>query len=193
MSIALRLALLLVAAGCVAPAGPPPGMVELDQVIEQVERALDDYQTEAQGQPDVLPPLAAADLTFKATTSRSAKAGVSLLVLKLGAARSTDAVNEVTFSYVPKARDGAELLASGPTLADELRATIRRAAEAVARSRPKQLDFAKLTVVVQFGVRWSGSAGIAVPVDIATVGLDAAADRGAIQTVKLTFAKRSGP
>lgn len=193
MSTRLHAFLLFLLAGCIAPPGTPDGTIELDRVMREVERALDAYQSAAGPASGGLPPLAAADLTFRTAASRSAGASVSLLVFKLGGGRSTEAVHEVSFRYVPRKRTEQELVASGPDLAGELLATIRKAAQAVAGTRPDELDLAQLSVQVQFAVRWDGSGSVTAPVDITTVGLQAGGQSHAVQSVRLTFAKPGAP
>jgi len=182
---------LVLVPGCLGIPASPPGMADLDTVIQQVETALDEYQTTLGGGPDPLPPLRSADFSFRVTTSRNVGASISLLIFKLGASRQTDTLNEVNFHYEPKAK-GPEFMAdqNAPPLAEQILATVVAAAEQIKKAKAVQkMPLASVAVTIQFGVKWDSSGGASPKYDIVTVGLNATANRNAVQTVKLVFGK----
>src|SRR5262245_48187255 len=69
--------------GCVSMSPSPPGTAQLENVITDVERALDQYQAGIAPDTDPLPPLQSADFDFKVTTGKTSSAGIDLLVFKL--------------------------------------------------------------------------------------------------------------
>ena len=49
------------------------------------------------------------------------------------------------------------------------------------------LSFTKLTIDVQYGVKWDGSAGVNAPISLVTIGLNGEKSKNTVQSVKLTF------
>jgi hypothetical protein len=171
--------------------------VPLSWVISQVQKALVQYNNSLGTGKDALPPLDSAEFDFKVTTAVVEGAKINFWIFSIGGSHEKDAVNDVTYTYsVPKATS-SELRAEmnkpskSPTLAEELVATIQRAAVAV-KTAPTlgKLKFSKFTANIQYGVKWDASGGINVPV-VATLvaGVNADVNKNSVQSVKLVFGK----
>ena len=164
--------------------------IPLDAVVKEVTQALDEYQNNLGGGGDALPPIASADLGFKVVVSQSVGVGASWVILKLGAGRASDVTNDVTFSYTPPKSIEVMGLQPPPTLKSELARTIQSAAKALKSGASiGNLEFSKLTLSVQFGVKETISGGVGVPINLVTVGLNAERNHSSIQSVKLVFGK----
>lgn len=167
-------------------------VVPLDQVIAEVQKALDKYQSN-RGKGDFeLPPLSSAEFDFKATTATIQGISVNLFIFKFGGSHERDAVNDVTYTYSlkPPEHPSTSLQSSTPPprLSDKLAQMIQDAAKAVqGNGKVASLPFSKLTVNVQFGVTWDGKAEGDVPIYFVTVGLTGEAKSNSIQSVKLVF------
>ncbi len=169
----------------------PKDTVDLDSVIKQVTSALDDYQKNLGGGVDALPPLASAEFDFKTTVGKTVGGSINVLVFKIGASHEKDVVNDVTFTYAlpkPPKSAAAAHTKKPPTLEDELANTIQAAAAAVKTAGTLgKLNFSKLSVNIQYGVKWDGNGGVNIPVSLVTVGLSGDVNKNTVQSVKLTF------
>jgi hypothetical protein len=170
---------------------PAADVVPLDQVIKQVQSALDEYQNNlGQGKP-ALPPLSSAEFDFKTTTGTTVSGGITLFIFKFGVSREKDVVNDVTYTYAPKKPShGAELESNEPppSLKDELARTIQSAAKTVANSMSAAgLPFDHLTVNLQFGVKWDVNAAGSPQVSFVTINLGGDKNKNDVQSVKLVF------
>jgi hypothetical protein len=171
------------------PTAAPPDAAPLDLVIAQVKAALDQYQKNLGSGPDALPPLASAEFDFKTTTATTGGVTVNLFIFKIGGSHEHDVVNDVTYSYSvpppPKLPAGRK---KPPTLTEALASTIQNAAAAVKTSGTVgNLKFSKLTVNIQYGVKWDGNIGASVPISFVTVGLSGDKNKNTVQSVKLVF------
>jgi hypothetical protein len=198
-TVSLYLAVGGILSGCVTTqSGSPSGQVPLVQVIQKVNGAIDEYQSQrGSGAQKELPPLASAEFDFKTVTSSTVGGTLNILVLKLGTTRETDITNDVTYTYaLPKPEKPAVALQSEespPDLKDALAHAIQEAAAAVkSAATAAGLPFSKLTINIQYGVKIDGSVGAAVPVSIVTIGPTVDANRNTVQSVKLTFGDSSG-
>lgn len=175
-------------------APPPPDAVPLELVIAQVKEALQEYQTNLGGGADALPPLSSAEFDFKTTTATTIGLSISLFIFKIGGSHEKDVVNDVTFTYsVPKPppdKKGLGVAKKKPSveLKDQLAQTIRTAAAAVKTAGTVgKLPFSKLSVNIQYGVKWDGSAGASVPIQLVTIGISGEKSKNTVQSVKLVF------
>ncbi len=180
-------------------ASPPPSVTPtavltdaapLDLVIGQVKAALDLYQKNLGAGPDALPPLVSAEFDFKTTTATTVGGSISFFIFKIGGSHENDVVNDVTYAYsvppppvaVTKSRK------KPPTLTEALASTIQGAAAAIKASGSLgKLKFNKLTVNVQYGVKWDGNIGANVPIQFVTIGLSGDRNKNTVQSVKLVF------
>ena len=167
-----------------------PSTFPLQDVIAQVNLALQDYQTEAQQSNNKLPALKSADFDFKTITGKSAGASISFFIFTIGGLKSNESVNDVVFHYeVPKPEKFQSHAQKSPVqLREQLTKTIEAAAQSLHDAPAlKGLAFTRLAVTLSYGVRWSVNGGISFPMLI-TSGLNASKDHNAIQTVRLEFA-----
>ena len=168
-----------------------PGTLQL--VIGQVTSALHEYQeNRGSGATNELPPLTSAEFDFRASTASTAGFSLNLLIFKFGTSHETDVVNDVTYTYALPAPKVSGLQGSHepPALKDELARTIQSAAKAVKGSAVAAgLPFSKLTVNIQYGVKWDVSASGQVTYSLVTVGLSGDKNKNTVQSVKLTFGK----
>src|SRR6266852_4443926 len=178
------------AAPAVVSTAAPPDAAPLALIIAQVKAALDEYQKSLGSGPDALPPLASAEFDFKATTATTVGGTINLFIFKIGGSHENDAVNDVTYAYsvppppvaVTKSRK------KPPTLTEALASTIQGAAAAIKASGSLgKLKFNKLTVNVQYGVKWDGNIGANVPIQFVTIGLSGDRNKNTVQSVKLVF------
>jgi len=174
----------------VAPAPNPADVAPLELVVKQVKASLDEYQKSIGNGKDALPPISSAEFEFKVTTAKTAGGTVTILIFKLGASREKDIVNDVAFAYYPPTQAKAVGDERPVPLTEELASTIQSAAAAV-KNAPTigPLNFSKLTVVIQFAVKWDGTIGATVPISIVTAGLSGDMNQTSVQSVKLTFGK----
>lgn len=166
----------------------------LAEVIKQVTAALQQYQdNRGSGAAEQLPPLTSAEFDFKTTTATTSGFTISLFIFKFGTSHEKDVVNDVTFTYAPPPPKGATGLQGShppPQLKDELAQTIQQAAKAVKDSSTAAgLPFSKLTVNVQYGVKWDINASGQVTYSFVTVGLNGDKNKNTVQSVKLVFGK----
>jgi Trypsin-co-occurring domain 2 len=168
-------------------------LVPLAAVISQVQDALSQYQRNLGTGADALPSLASAEFDFKTTVATTVGGSISLFIFKIGASREKDVVNDVTYSYAvpkPPASMGIAAKTKIPLLKDELAATIQHAAAAVRTAGTLgSLTFSKLTINLQFGVKWDGSGGVTAPIQLVTIGLSGDRNKNTVQSVKLVFGK----
>jgi len=180
--------------GAAKPGAKPTDTVPLDQVIKQVQLALDEYQSHLGQGPAALPALSSAEFDFKTTIGTTVSGGVSIFIFKFGASRERDTVNDVTYTYAPiKPEVPASGLQSNeppPSLKDELAKTIQLAAATVKGSATAAgLPFSKLVVNLQYGVKWDVNAAGTAPVSFVTINLGGDRNKNTVQSVKLTFGK----
>jgi hypothetical protein len=167
-----------------------PDMAPLKAVIEQVQKALAEYQTNLGGGVDALPPLASAVFDFKATSAIGEGGTISFFIFKFGVSHESAVTNDVTFTYsVPKPPAGlSSKNQKPPELKDTLAQTIQSAAAAVkTAAKMGNLSFTKLVVSVQYGVKWEGNITAGAQISFVTVGLSGAKSVNTVQTVNLTF------
>jgi hypothetical protein len=167
--------------------------VLLSAVVEQVEKALDLYQTDPEiGK--VLPPLASADFDFKTVVDTKAGFGISFLIFKIGYNVDKQVINDVVFHYEPKPRPG---FAREENFQKQLLDTIKAAAAAVkaqANANPNDpLGLTQLAVTVSFGVTQGGTVGGSAPINIVTITGSLERDKNTVHQVKLTFGPRKKP
>lgn len=178
------------------PGNVPKDVVPLDQVIKQVQAALDEYQSNLGQGKSSLPPLSSAEFDFKTTTGTTVSGGITLLIFKFGVSHENDTVNDVTYTYAPKQPHigGAELQSNEPppTLKDILAKTVQEAAKTVTASTTAAgLPFNKLVVNLQYGVTWDINASGSPQISFVTVNLGAERKKNTIQSVKLTWQVQS--
>jgi hypothetical protein len=166
----------------------------LAEVIKQVTSALQQYQdNRGSGATQELPPLTSAEFDFKTTTATTGGFTLSLFIFKFGTSHEKDVVNDVTYTYAlppPKSATGLQGSHPPPQLKDELAQTIQEAAKAVrASSTAAGLPFSKLTVNVQYGVKWDVNGSGQVTYSFVTVGLSGDKNKNTVQSVKLVFGK----
>ncbi len=176
------------------PPKTPEDLAPLDLVIAQVKAALAEYQANLGGGADALPPLSTAEFDFKATTATTTELAVNLFIFKLGGSHEDDVVNDVTYTYsVPKPkppRGKALSIEKPPLLKDALAQAIQSAAKAVKTAGTVgELPFNKLTVNIQYGVKWDGTIGANAPISLVTVGLSGEKNKNTVQSVTLVFEK----
>lgn len=179
----------IVGPSAVGKANPSEEM-PLHEVIAAVKAALEEYQNSIGSGPNALPPLSSADFEFKTTTAVTVGGSINLLIFKFGASREKDVVHDVTFSYdVPQPKSGPLKAPAEPPFQTALAETIRSAAEAVKTAGSLgNLSFSKLTLTVQYGVKWDTNAGGSGPISFVTVGLNADRNKNTVHSVKLVFA-----
>lgn len=176
-------------------ANKQPDGLPLDKVIAQVQDALNEYQNNLGTGDYQLPPLSSAEFDFKTTTGKIGGVNITLLIFKFGASHEKDAVNDVTYTYAPPPPPppphGA--LASSqppPSLKDQLAQTIQSAAKAVqGSSTAGGLSFSKLTVNLQYGVKWDVNGAGSYTISLVTIGVSGDYNKNTVQSVKLVFGK----
>jgi hypothetical protein len=195
-----QLSVLLFLSICLVQAFPQTGKpsktadtVPLDKVIDEVQKALGEYQDNlGSGAADKLPPLSSAEFDFKTTTATTVGVTVNLFIFKFGTSHEKDTVNDVTYTYSvpPPKGHGAELESNQPpkSFKDELLQTIQAAAKAVKGSATAgNLPFSKLTVNLQYGIKWDVNAGVNAPIQFVTLGVSGDKNKNTVQSVKLVF------
>ncbi len=198
----LRILLLLVLA-CTPVFGEPspkkpPDVMELDQVIAQVQEALNEYQNNLGTGDYKLPPLSSAEFDFKTTAATTGTGAVSLLIFKFGTSHEKDFTNDITYTYAPPpptptTTKFAQSLGSRPppSLKDQLAQTIQSAAKVMKESTATVggLPLSRLTVTLQYGVKWDVNAAGTFQISFITVGLGGDRNKNTVQSVKLVFGK----
>ena len=175
-------------------AAPTDDQKPLSEVIDQVTKALKEYQdNRGGGATNELPPLSSAEFDFKTTTATTGGFTINLFIFKFGTSHEKDVVNDVTYTYsLPTPTKSTSLQGShpAPQLKDALAQTIQEAAKAVkASSTAAGLPFSKLTVNVQYGVKWDLNAAGQIQYSFITVGLSGDKNKNTVQSVKLVFGK----
>ena len=171
----------------------PPNTVDLNTVIKQVKAAVDEYQKNRGSGPDALPPLSSAEFDFRTTTGTVGGLTINLFILKIGASREKDVVNDVTYTYTlpkPKQPSGVGVFRNQkPTLLTEaLAQSIQNAATTLKNAGSLgELNFSKLTVTIQYGVTWDGNGGVNIPIQLVTLGLNVDKNKNSVQSVRLVF------
>ena len=160
--------------------------IPLGDVIKQVQDAVQEYQESLGGRKDALPPLGEVELDFKVTTATNQTGGIDVYIFSFGVSHGDEVVNDVTYTYsLPPPPKG---LRKPPELKDDLVKTIQSAAQAVKTATTLgKLKFGKLTVNIQYGVKWGTKVGAHFPIKFVTIGLSADKNRNTVQSVKLTF------
>jgi hypothetical protein len=184
---------ILTSATLAKDASPSPDVVPLEKVIKEVTAALQEYQdNRGAGASFELPPLSTAEFDFKTTVAKTVGGTFSFLIFKFGTSHEKDVVNEVTYTYSlpdPK-KSGLQDTKPPPSLKDELAQAIQAAALAVKTSSTAAgLPFGKLTLNLQYGVKWDVTAGASPVISIVTVGLSGDINKNTVQSVKLVFGK----
>lgn len=167
-----------------------PDTFPLQDVLTQVNLALQDYQIAAEQSNNKLPALKFADFDFKTSTSKSVGASFTFFIFTLGGSHSHESANEVVFHYeVPEPPKSQPHALTAPVqLREQLTKTIEAAAQALhGAPELKGLAFTRLAVNISYGVTWSVNGGISVPM-LVTSGLNAKKDHNSIQTLHLEFA-----
>lgn len=167
-------------------------LIPLDKVIQQVQSAVDEYQNNLGQGSYALPPLSSVEFDFKTTTGKTVSGSVSLFIIKFGASRERDTINDVTYTYAPKqpSAGNAELQSNErpPTLKDELAKTIQTAAQTVSGALTAAgLPFKHLTVNIQYGVKWDVNGAASPSISFVTIDLGGDINRNQVQSVKLVF------
>lgn len=175
-----------------APVASPADTAPLSLVIAQVKAALDEYQKNLGSGADALPPLSSAEFEFKTTTATIEGLTINLFIFKLGGSHESDVINDVTYAYSvpkpPKPPVGLLSKRKPPLLQDALAQTIQSAATAIKTSGTVgKLTFSKLTVNLQYGVKWDGNIAANVPIQLVTIGLSGEKNKNTVQSVKLVF------
>lgn len=175
----------------VSPSAKKDEVAPLELVVAQVKAALDEYQKNRGGGTDALPPLSSAEFDFKATTGTTVGGTINFLIFKFGASHENDFVNDVTYTYtLPKVKASPGLLSNKkpPELQEELARTIQSAAQAIKTGTTLgKLKFSKLTINLQYGVKWDVNAGGSYQFTFVTVGLTGDRNKNTVQSVRLTF------
>jgi len=173
------------------PQSTQPSRPPLGDIIQQVKKAVDDYQESLGGGNSALPPLQSVEFDFKVATEDVVKGSVSFFIIQFGASRSKSTVNDVSYTYeLPT--PGAMGFAEEPpkTLRETLARTIQEAARTVKESGALgDLKFTKLVVEIQFGVKWARDVTGNFTYQFVTFNLGASKNRSDTQSVKLTFKK----
>jgi hypothetical protein len=171
----------------------PADQLPLEDVIKQVTAALQEYQDHrGAGATLELPPLSTAEFDFKTTVAKTGGFTFSFLIFKFGTSHERDVVNDVTYTYsLPEPKKSSlQGVKPPPTLKDELAQAIQAAALAVKTSSTAAgLPFSKLTINLQYGVKWDVSGGASPVISLVTVGLNADVNKNTVQSVKIVFGK----
>lgn len=170
----------------------PDRAAPLDLVVKQVEAALHEYQQNLGEGDYALPALASAVFDFKATSVETDGGSISFLIFKFGTSRECTITNDVIFTYSlpePKPHKGPGVAnRKAPELKDILAKTIQGAAAAVKKAHEVgSLPFSKLTVKIEYGVKWEGDATAGAQLSFVTVGVSGAKSSNTVQSVSLTF------
>ena len=97
----------------------------------------------------------------------------------------------MTFTYKRKKTTKGWFAELPHTFQEQLIKTIEAAAEAVAKSPTAGgLPFSNTKVEIEFGLKWEGTLGVAVPIQLVTIGADATVSKASVQSVALTFKKK---
>jgi hypothetical protein len=168
----------------------PSNGVPLDSVIKQVEEAVNQYQSSSE--PHSLPRLQSAEFSFKAVASTVKSSAINFFIFKFGGSHEKDLTHEVTFTYA--VRRPLELLkAQTPaptTFKDDLVKMIQSGAQAVKKSETAMgLPFEKLTVNVEYGVKWEGNVEVNPVLSLVTVGVSGDKSKNTVQSIQLVFEK----
>ncbi|MGD0001674.1 MAG: hypothetical protein ABSE21_16370 [Bryobacteraceae bacterium] len=169
---------------------PPPDTAPLERVIEEVNKALDDYQSNRGTGADALPPLSSVEFDFKVTKSVVIGGSVNLFIFKIGGSHEKDDVNDVTYTYsVPKPKEPRALTnKKPPELREALAQTIQTSVAALKTAGViKGTSLTKIAISIQYGVKWDGNGGISAPISFVTIGLSGDVSKNTVQSVKLTF------
>jgi hypothetical protein len=167
----------------------PNQTADLPSVIASVQAAIDCYQANRGSGADALPPLASAVLDFKTTTGTVGGLSVSLFIFKLGASHERDTVNDLTFTYSPKAGPPRGTQKKAPKSLTNSLANGILAAGSAAKVAPTLagIPLNKVSITVQFGIKNDGSVSLNVPVELVTLGPSFDRNRNDTQSVTLTF------
>jgi hypothetical protein len=167
----------------------PLNSAPLERAVSETEAALLDYNTRAK-KKDLLS-LVKADFTFKTGIGGEAGANLNLFVFKLGVSGERELTHTVTFTYEPKKEATKGLFPiSSSSLREELIKTIEAAAAAIAKSPTAGgLPIKSTTIEIEFGLKWEGTLGVNVPIQLVTIGADATVSKTSVQSVALTFEK----
>lgn len=191
-----------VVAGCANPGSPfaghtpakPTNSVQLETAVSEVEDAIRYYKSKAalRSQTHGLPPLSKIDFEFQTTTDVSAGLNAGLYVFALNASAQRSTTHDVTYSYQRLPFTGEKYTGrTPPPLLDELTQTITTTVDAARAAQGFGPNpFNTLIVKIQFGFKKTGQVAVNVPVPLvplATLGINAQADKNSVQSVTLTF------
>jgi hypothetical protein len=168
----------------------PAGTADLPSVIASVKAAMQCYQDNRGNGADALPKLTAAAFDFKTTTGTVGGLSFSIFIFKFGASKEKDTVNDLSLTYsLPTPKTNKGLVKSKPQeLSDALANEILAAANAVQTSQTVLgLPLSKVSVNVQFGIKFDGNASLSLPVQLVTLGPNVDHNRTNTQSVTLTF------
>jgi hypothetical protein len=169
----------------------PKGTADLASVIASVKAAMQCYQDNRGNGADALPKLTSAAFDFKTTTGTVGGLTFSIFIFKFGASKEKDTVNDLTLTYSlpPPPKSIANRVKSKPQqLSDALANEILAAANAVRTSQSVLgLPLSKVSVNVQFGIKFDGNASLSLPVELVTLGPNIDHNVTNTQSVTLTF------
>ena len=179
--------------------------VLLSRVFCEVQHALDAYQSTPDVLKHALPPLSTVDFQFTVTTDKGAGLELDFFIFKLNASRTSETINQVDFQYTPPppppppvAHNVGEVKKpQPPTIQQALLDTITAAARSVqqvsqlAPDPNNPLIFKQLTVTLSYGVTWTGSVGLDIPISIVTLSPSVNGSKDNVQQVTLVFAPPS--
>jgi hypothetical protein len=145
------------------------------------------------------PAILSADFDFKTVVDTKGTAGIGFYIFKIGGSYDKQTTNDVDFQYVPKSLlkgPGYAVEKATVSLQEELLKTIKDAAKAIKDEQAKPvpisekdpLVFKQLSVTVSYGVTWTGTIGVSVPINIVTLTAELDRSKNAVQSVKLVFA-----
>lgn len=170
----------------------PNGTADLPSVIASVTSAMQCYQDNRGTGADALPKLSSAVFDFKTTTGTVGGLTFSIFILKIGGSVEKDSVNDLSFTYsVPAKPPARGIIKKEPQqLSDALANNILAAAKAVQTSQSVLgLPLDKVSINVQYGIKFDGNVLLNVPVQLVTLGPSAGHNKASTQSVTLTFEK----
>jgi hypothetical protein len=169
----------------------PKDTADLPSVVASVKAAVACYQDNRGSGADVLPPLSSAVFDFKTTTGTVGGLSLNLFIVKIGGSVEKDTVNDVSFTYsVPTPPPTRGPRPKPQALSDALANEILAAAIAAKPSLTLLgMPLSKVTVSVQFGIKFDGNVSLNIPVSVVTLGPSADRNKTSTQSVTLTFGK----
>jgi len=170
-------------------AATPENSVKLDTAVYEVEHANQYYQTYLRPQTCGLPRLSKVEFEFQTTSDVAGGLNVGVYVFTLGVSAQRAVTHDVTYTYPRLPSKGERHNKMPPDQYDKLIDTIKTTVEAAnAAKKFATQPYDSLRVKVQYAFTKSVKGGGTIPVDMATLGINAQADKNSIQSVTLTFA-----